>query len=78
MISTLRLQHGLSDADIRDLQKMASGHMDADSSFFGSGSMSKKEAEQLLKDLKEHPGWHHLSKAQVGKVEEELKEDLND
>lgn len=78
MMSTLKRQHSLSDTDIRDLKKMASGHMDKDSGFFGSSSMSKKEAEQLLKDLKKHPGWHHLSKSQVGKVEEELKEDLND
>ncbi len=78
LITTLRRQHGLSDVDIRDLKKMASGHMDKNAGFSGSKSMSREETERLLKDLKEHPSWHHLSKGQIKKVEEELKEDLND
>ena len=77
MMATLR-RKGLSDTDLRYLKKMASGHMDKNTGFSGTKSMSKEETEHLLKDLKEHPSWHHLSKGQIGKVEEELKEDLND
>ncbi|TSC73553.1 MAG: hypothetical protein G01um101470_32 [Parcubacteria group bacterium Gr01-1014_70] len=77
MMATLKRQ-GLSDVDLRDLKKMASGHMDKNSGMFGSKSMSADEARHLLKDMREHPSWHHLSKDQIKKVEEEVKEDLND
>ena len=77
MMATLR-REGLSDTDLRDLKKMASGHMDKNAGMFGSKSMSADEVRHLLKDMKEHPSWHHISKWQVDKVEEELKEDLND
>lgn len=77
MMSTLR-REGLSDVDLRDIKKMASGHMDKNAGIFGSKSMSADEARHLLKDMREHPSWHHLSKEQVNKVEGEIKEDLND
>lgn len=79
-LSTLR-RHGLSDTDIKDLRNASSGHLDRDAAgFLGTGSraMDKKETEDFVKYLREHPSQHHLSKTQVDKVEEELKEDLND
>lgn len=83
LLSTLRREKsGLSNSDISDLKKIASGHFDREktSSFLSpSGkSINKKEAEDLIKYLRENPSQHHLSKSQVNKTEEELKEDLND
>lgn len=77
MMSELR-RRGLSDTDIRDLKNMASGHMDRNAGLGGSKSMSREEAEQMLKNLKDHPSQHHLSKEQVEKVKEEMEEDLRD
>lgn len=79
-LSTLR-RHGLSDTDIKDLRNASSGHFDRDPGGVlntGGRAMDKREVEQLVKYLREKPSRHHLSKAQVDKVEEELKEDLND
>ena len=78
-LSTLR-RNGLSDADIKDIRNASSGHFDRESGGFLSGgrAMNKGEAEHLVKYLREHPSRHHLSKTQIDKVEEELKEDLND
>ena len=77
MMASLRRQ-GLSNTDLSDLKKMASGHMDKNPGLFGSTSISADEARQMLKDMREHPSWHHLTKGQVKKVEDEIKEDLND
>lgn len=81
-VSQLR-QQGLSMQDIKDLKNATSGHFDSGSasSILGSTdskSISKKELETMIKDLREHPSQHHLSKEQINKTEKELKEDLND
>lgn len=75
-LSTLR-RNGLSDTDVKDLRNATSGHFDTDGAF-GGKSMTRHETENLVKYLREHPSHHHLSKNQIDKVEEELKEDLND
>lgn len=78
-LSTLR-RNGLSEADIKDLRNASSGHFDREPGVWLSGgrAMNKTEAEQLVKYLRENPSRHHLSKTQIDKVEEELKEDLHD
>lgn len=79
-ISTLR-RHGLSDTDIKDLRNASSGHFDRNPGSVlntGGRAMDKKETEDFVKYLREHPSQHHLSKKQIDKVEEEIKEDLND
>jgi len=78
-LSTLR-RNGLSDTDIKDIRNASSGHFDREQGGILSGgrAMSKKETEDMVKYLRENPSRHHLSKEQVDKVEEELKEDLND
>ena len=78
-LSTLR-RSGLSETDIKDLRNASSGHFDREPGGLVSGgqAMTKREAEHLVKYLREHPSRHHLSKEQVNKVEEEFNEDLND
>ncbi|MEK7173465.1 MAG: hypothetical protein AAB710_00085 [Patescibacteria group bacterium] len=79
--STLK-REGLSDSDIKNLDKVTSGHFDreASSSFLAphGKAMSKKEAEDAVTYLREHPSQHSLSKSQIEKTEREFKEDLND
>lgn len=71
-MSALR-RKGLSAADIRDLKNKFSGDLHENSLDKG---VSSEELEQTLKDMQEHPSQHHLSKSQLKKAEEELKEDL--
>jgi Ca2+-binding EF-hand superfamily protein len=76
-LSTLR-RKGLSDVDLNNLRNAASGHFDREPGLFGGRSMSKQEVDTMIQYLKENPSRHHLSKTQIKKAEEELREDLND
>ena len=78
-LSTLR-RNGLSATDLKELRNAASGHFDRDVGglLAGGRAMTKREAEHLVQYLRMHPSRHHLSKTQIDKVEEELKEDLTD
>ena len=64
---------GFSEADLRNVNKMISGHI-------GEGGLQKgldrHEIERLMKDLDKHPSWHSLSDAQQKQLKEAMKKKL--
>ena len=77
-LSNLRREGGLSDTDIKDLHEIASGHFDRNVGLGGSRSISRDEAREMIKTLRAHPSWHHLSKDQIQEVEKGFEKDLTD
>ena len=64
---------GFSDADIRNVDKMASGHMGEDGIRSG---IDTKEIKQIEKDAEKHPSWHTWSDAQKKQFKEALEKKL--
>ena len=64
---------GFSDADLKNVAKMASGDMEEGGVQKG---MDKHEVQQLLKDMDKHPSWHTLSPHQREQLKESLEKRL--
>lgn len=70
--SSLRAK-GFSDADIRNINKMTSGHMGEEGIYKG---MDRKELERMMKDVERHPSWHTFSDEQKKQLKEALEKKL--